>query len=231
MAGADTCASCGDTIVLREGDTDRVLILSGVLYCARCIKDVAFDCHRCHRALHLQDFEKGHAMVLLGKKYCDQCLEKAVEKRRKGDASDSSAPKVSESSTHKWEAHRAHRRIVPPAECVLTMTRSGMRGFFGGNLVRLWVDVSEGGLRAITEGNYSVEDRLKGTLSYAPMKLKLEFEGTVRYSKPSTQFPKCMVVGLRFESPSPELQTFIHNAVAEQRSHPRNKPPTTKVSA
>jgi hypothetical protein len=222
MAGADTCASCGDTISIREGSTDRVLILSGVLYCSKCLKDVvAFECHRCRKALRMEDFEKGRAMVLLGHKYCDHCLEEAVEKRRNDAAASphrEPSPALLDESGKRWQSYRAHPRFLPPQECSLAVHRQSVFGLLAGNGLRLWVDVSEGGLRVILRGNYEVNGRLKGTLSCSPRKLTMEFRATVRYVKKTDRFPGSTVVGLRFDEPSHDLKSFLREIMEDPTS-------------
>jgi hypothetical protein len=96
-------------------------------------------------------------------------------------------------------------------------------------VLRLWVDVSQGGLRAILRGKYAVGDRLRGTMTHVPKKLKLGFQGIVRYVKTSDRFPESRVVGIQFDHPSQELQAFIRDALGAGLSAtptPRRKPPT-----
>jgi hypothetical protein len=229
MDASETCASCGKLAPPTGPEYDRALMLSGSPYCPKCLPDLTFDCHRCRKPLRLDDFENGCAMVLLGHKYCDHCLEEAVEKRRKSPEAD---PAVLDESGKKWKAHRAHPRVVPLEHCDLTMSRQGVLGFFGGNLVRLWVDVSMGGLRAILHGKYEVNDRLRGSMSYPPRKLKLEFQGIVRYVKTTDRYPGAMVVGIKFDAPSQELQTFIRDVLGARGNltpSPRQQPPELRA--
>jgi PilZ domain-containing protein len=219
MDASATCAVCGSVVAPFGKAYDRALVLSGSPCCPKCLPGLRFECHRCRRPLGLDDFGHGRAMVLLGHKYCDHCLEEAVEKRRQegpaAHATPSPSPALLDESGKKWQAHRAHPRFLPPQDCTLAVHRTSVFGLLAGNVLRLWVDLSEGGLRAVLRGSYEADDRLKGTFSYPPRKLKLDFRGTVRYVKRTERFPGSMVVGLRFDQPSPELRAFLQQLMQE----------------
>ena len=226
-SASPTCAGCGIIVSPHGPAYDRALRLSGSPYCARCVPDVTVECHRCKKALRLDDFEQGTAMVLLGHKYCDHCLEDAVEKKRQEGPPphQSPSPALLDESGKKWLAARAHPRFLPPQDCTLSIHRQSVLGLLTGNVLRLWVDLSEGGLRVILRGSYDVDDRLKGTFAYPPRNLKLDFRGTVRYVKSTEQFPGSMVVGLRFDEPSAELQAFLQQLTEE---HTGTTPPPSR---
>ena len=217
MDVSGVCAACGEVVSPFGAAYDRALLLSGSAYCARCVVDLRFGCHRCNKALSLDDFEHARAMVLLGHKYCDHCLEEAVEKKRQEGPGEPSSPSPAllDESGKKWQAARAHPRFLPPQDCTLSVHWQSVFGLLAGNVLRLWVDLSEGGLRAILRGSYAVDDRLKGAFTYAPRNLKLDFKATVRYVKTTERFPGSMVVGLRFDQPSPELQAFLMQLMQE----------------
>jgi hypothetical protein len=226
MGDAGTCTGCGSVVAPFGSTYDRALLLTGSPYCPKCVTDLRLDCHRCHKALRVEDFDQGKAMVLLGHKYCDHCLEEAVEKKRQeGPAVSSPSPALLDESGKKWQAARAHPRFLPPQDCTLSVHRQSVLGLLGGNAVRLWVDLSEGGLRAILRGSYEVDDRVKGTFTYPPRNLKLDFRVTVRYVKTTDRFPGSMVVGLRFDEPSAELQAFLQQLMQE---HTGATPPPSR---
>jgi len=227
MADSGICASCG-TEVAQFGTTyDRALLLSGSPYCPRCLPDLRFECHRCRRALRLEDFDGGTAMVLLGHKYCDHCLEEAVGKNRHvAAASSAGSPALLDESGKRWLAARAHPRYLPPKDCLLTVHRPSVFGLLVGNVLRLWVDLSEGGLRAILRGTYEANDRVKGTIACSARQLTMEFKAVVRYVKNTDRFPGSMVVGLQFDQPSTEFQTFLREIMDD----PSSATPTPRKS-
>ena len=221
MKESGACAACGEVVSPYGAVYDRALLLSSSPYCSKCVADLRFECHRCQKALALDDFENGRAMVLLGKKYCDHCLEEAVEKKRK-DPSSPSHPKPSpallDESGKRWQAHRVHPRFIPPQECSLSIHRQSVLGLLAGNVLRLWVDVSEGGLRVVLRGSYEVNDRVKGTLGCSTRNLSMDFKAVVRYTKKTDRFPGAMVIGLQFDEASAELKSFLREIMEDPTS-------------
>ena len=222
-----TCAACGTVVAPFGKAYDRALLLTGSPHCPRCLPDLRVECHRCRKALSVDDFDIGRAMVLLGHKYCDHCLEEAVEKKRQEGpaAHPSPAPALLDESGKKWQAARAHPRFLPPQDCALAVHRQSVLGLLAGNVLRLWVDLSEGGLRAVLKGSYDVDDKLRGTFTYPPRNVKLDFRGTVRYVKTTDRFPGAMLVGLRFDEPTAELQEFLLQLTQE---HTGATPPPSR---
>src|SRR6185436_5235732 len=113
---------------------------------------------------------------------------------------------------------RAHPRYLPPSDCTLTVHRQSVMGLLAGNVLRLWVDLSEGGLRTILRGAWGVNDRVKGTIACSSRKLTMEYRGVVRYVKNTDRFPGSMVVGLQFDHPSSEFQTFLREIMDDPSS-------------
>ena len=215
---ASVCASCGTVVAPFGSAYDKALLLSGSAYCPKCLPDLRFACHRCKRVLVVDDFDAGRGMVLLGRKYCDHCLEEAVGKNRHAAEPASPSPALLDESGKRWLAARAHPRFLPPPHCALTVHRQSVFGLLVGDVLRLWVDLSEGGLRAILRGTYDVNDRVKGAIACPPRQLTMEFRGIVRYVKNTDRFPGSMVVGLRFDQPTPEFQSFLREIVDDPSS-------------
>lgn len=220
MSDAGTCASCGMVVAPFGTAYDKALMLSGSPYCPKCLPDLRFGCHRCRKPLGVEDFDHGRAMVLLGHKYCDHCLEEAVGKYRHetSAASSSPSPALLDESGKRWLMARAHPRFLPPPDCALTVHRQSVLGLLAGNVLHLWVDISEGGLRTILRGTTAVNDRVKGTIVCAPRKLTMEFRALVRYVKSTDRFPGSMVVGLQFDQPSAEFQSFLREIMDDPTS-------------
>src|SRR5580765_144578 len=78
-----------------------------------------------------------------------------------------------------WKTRRASIRFVPPMDCEVTLKPSGLKGLLSANIVRLWVDVSEGGIRAVVQGAYEAGDILQGKLTHPELEEKLDFHGVV----------------------------------------------------
>jgi len=112
-----------------------------------------------------------------------------------------------------WQSRRSSARFVPPHDCVLSIRPSGLLGLLGGNSVKLWLDVSEGGLRAVIAGTYAEGDLLRGRFSHPSLKKALDFRIRVRHSKASERFEGCSLVGVKFEHPASELVTFIREVL------------------
>src|SRR5580765_6315453 len=140
---ASVCASCGTVVAPFGSAYDKALLLSGSAYCPKCLPDLRFECHRCKRALVVDDFDAGRGMVLLGRKYCDHCLEEAVGKNRHAAEPASPSPALLDESGKRWLAARAHPRFLPPPHCTLTVHRQSVFGLLVGDVLRLWVDLSE----------------------------------------------------------------------------------------
>jgi hypothetical protein len=233
------CRRCAKPLADADFEFDRALILLGRPYCAACLKDVLRKCQLCRKWLRQADFEAGRALTLGNNLYCDGCLEEALRTSRpatvlppsvvqrlqelqRGDeapvelparprAAAVVAPQTPEEVG--WESRRTTVRFVPPLDCNLSIRKVGIRGLLGGNTVRLWVDVSEGGLRSVIEGRYEVGDEVRGRISHSSLGRPLGFRAQVRHCKPSEKYSGCSMVGIRFETPSALLVSFIRDVL------------------
>lgn len=226
----ETCAACRSVLSTRGSKYERARMLSGLSYCTSCISKLQFTCEGCRKPMQINDFEQGRAMTLLGGKYCENCLEGAIHQKAKPAPAAAEVPPAAApdpSAGDEWDAHRSHARFIPPIDCRLSVKRAGFRGLLSGNALRLWVDVSEGGLRVILGGSYAVDDVLQGTIVYPPRQASYTFRGTVRYAKASERFRRSMVVGIRFDAASRGLQAFIRDVMGDRPSlapAPRRNP-------
>ena len=245
------CVKCGTDLSASDFSQDRAMLLLGRAYCMACLEARTLACHLCKHPLRKADFEEGRAFTLLGWKYCGGCLDAAVQHARGESQKASPAapppakspepePAALSNNTAKipvvqgnaeGESRRMYSRFVPPAECELTLKPGGVRGLLGSSVLRLWVDVSEGGLRAVVEGKYDHGDGISGRMSYPPLKLKLDFKGEVRHCKPSEKYPGCFMVGVKFEEPSSELQSFIREVMGDSPAMMSMKPSPSRRSA
>jgi hypothetical protein len=73
-------------------------------------------------------------------------------------------------------------------------------------------------LRAVVEGVFKKDDALQGQLLYPPLKADYGIRVIVRYAKPCTAYPGCTMVGVQFEDPSSDLQSFVREVLAETPS-------------
>lgn len=158
------------------------------------------SCDACSNAIPLLDFEEGQAAMIQGKAYCASCMEEGTWF---GRASSPAQPAVPE--------RRAHPRYIPSLQCDLRLKLPGLRGVFAGNLVRLWLDVSEGGFRAVVRRKCAEGDRLAARIFHRPRKRTFRVTACVRYAQGSRKFLGEFVVGAEFEKPSADLRAFIRD--------------------
>jgi hypothetical protein len=179
-------------------------------------------CHRCRKSLHESDFPQGRAVTLQGVRFCEDCMEEAVR----------SAPASPVLRVEKLDwggrSRRAAARFVPPQDAGLFLKPLGLKGLLRSNLVRLWVDVSEGGLRAVVLGGADVGDLVSGRFTHPELKQKLEFRGMIRHARPSGKYPGAVLIGVRFEEPSMMLLAFIRDILARDPGMLTLNPPTPK---
>jgi hypothetical protein len=216
------CKRCNKVLCGDDFAQDRAMMLLGRAYCATCLEIMTPTCHLCRKALHEADFAEGRAVTLQGVRYCDGCMERAVR------TTPPSTTAPVEKLHPEWKTRRSAIRFVPPLDCEVTLKPSGLKGLLSANIVKLWVDVSEGGLRAIVQGHYEAGDVLQGKLTHPELEDKLEFEGVVRHGRPSDKFPGCTLIGLRFEEPSRLFKAFIRDVLGRQQGVLPLSPPTPK---
>jgi hypothetical protein len=245
------CVNCGRELSASDFSRDRAMVLLGRAYCLECLEARTLSCHICKQSLRKADFVDGRAFTLLGWKYCGGCLDAAVQHARGESrkappavptpaATPKAAPPLPSTDTAKipvvqgdseGESRRMYSRFVPPAECELALKPGGLRGLFGTSVLRLWVDVSEGGLRAVVDGKYEQGEGISGRMSYPPLRLKLEFKGEVRHCKPSEKYAGCYMIGLKFQNPSSELKSFIREVMGDSPAMMSMKPAPPRRSA
>jgi hypothetical protein len=205
------CHGCGRSL---SGTEKRG---SGPTYCETCVKAPALHCHTCQVALKKEDFAQGKAVTLLGRRFCESCLRAEVLKGRQQAASAPAAPAVQDDTV---SMRRLYGRYMPHHEAQLVVKAGGLAGLFGRNRVRVWLDVSEGGFRAIIAGVWKMDARLDGSIAFGPTRAVFPFHGTVKQVRPSDSHPDATLVACRFEEPSRELQTFI---LGKMSGHPAVK--------
>ncbi|HEX7896169.1 MAG TPA: PilZ domain-containing protein [Planctomycetota bacterium] len=197
------CKDCGKPLAETR--------ISGAGYCEACVGARSLSCHTCRETLSADDFAAGRAVTLLGRRYCQDCLETAVQKGRQeaesGVRLPDAAPDVpSEDSV---QIRRLYGRYVAPGDAKLIVKAGGLAGFLRGNLARLWLDVSEGGFRAIVGGLFQVDAALRGSIVDTPRNTAYPFRATVMHVRASQRYPNSCLVGCRFEAPSVELRSFL----------------------
>lgn len=231
----NVCHDCGQP--LKTGLFGRETRVLGAPFCPACVEARTLYCHGCRASIRSEDFEAGLAVTLLGRRYCHACLEAAVKEGRERagrkpepPAKDGPAPLVKADDPSDPESiavRRAYGRYVPPADTEL-VARGGGWGALLGNRVRLWLDVSEGGFRAILRGSFQVDELLSGSVRERGSRRSFAFQARVRHSRPARRHPGCVLVGACFEKPSAELQAFIKSKMA---GRPAMIPSSPKNSA
>jgi len=215
------CKRCAKGLSQADYAENRAMVLLGAGYCSVCLEILTPTCRLCRKSVHESDFAQGRALTLQGVRYCEGCLEQAVR------TTETSTVPV-EKPHPDWKSRRASIRFVPPQDCEVILKRSGLKGFLSTNIVKLLVDVSEGGLRAVVQGRYEVGDLLQGKLLHPELDEKLDFQGMVRHAKPSERFVGCTLVGIRFEEPSSLFKAFIRDVLGRRQGIMPLSPPTPK---
>ena len=215
------CKRCSKALSGADYSESRAMVLLGAAYCGVCLEIMTPTCRLCRKSLHEGDFAQGRAVTLQGVRYCDACLEQAVK------TTETSTVPV-EKPHPDWKTRRSSIRFVPPQDCEVSLKPPGLKGLLSSNIVKLWVDVSEGGLRAVVQGRYEVGDLLQGKLTHPELDEKLDFQGKVRHAKPSERFSGCTLVGVRFEEPSTLFKAFIRDVLGRRQGVLPLSPPTPK---
>lgn len=215
------------------------------------------SCRFCQGPVNPDDLAEGRAALLFGKLYCPRCLVIALE-REKSKITSSPPPDVRASrpapggcSTVPEGAkdgvadrdrpggglpsgggeRRDASRYVPPFEAALVLRLPGFFGFFRGNLVQFWVDVSEGGLRAIVSRKLSRGDVLCARLSLPAQHRSFSIDVQVRHVSESRRSQGAFLAGFRFIDPAPEFRPWVREhlcrfpAVSGPSSRGRPDPP------
>jgi len=159
-------------------------------------------------------------IVVLGRRYCRRC---AARTAREATAAECAAPPASSASPAKAPsvANKAERRgsprFSPPSGAALFVRRPRglLRFLSGGNLVRVWLDVSLAGLAAVLQGTFKENDTLEAQIRYEKFRDVFEVRVRVIHVTPSKKFPGASVVGVEFIDPPGALRTFLANAHEE----------------
>lgn len=177
-------------------------------------------CEFCGQPIPFLDFQEGWAAVISGKPTCAACAEEGVWI----DQDRAVSPGVLK--------RRATPRYLPSIQCDLTLRHKTWLGWLAGNLSLKWLDISEGGLRAVIRTECRVDDRLRARIGYRPKHRSYALDVRVRGVQPSTQLPGGFVVGVQFQDPSPELKEMIRDVHASTgilgRVKPENESPSRK---
>lgn len=213
------------------------------------------SCKFCDGPVSPGDLAEGRAALLFGRLYCPRCLVSALERemtkigpaqppgvaasppvpdgdrepseRTKDGGADRDTPRGGLPSG--GEDRRAVSRYVPPYQAGLVLRLPGLFGLCRGNLVQFWVEVSEGGLRAIVTRKLSRGDVLRARLSLPARSFGVDVE--VRHVSESRRSPGAFLAGFRFVDPAPEFLTWVREhlcrfpAVAGPRPRGRPAPP------
>lgn len=116
---------------------------------------------------------------------------------------------------------RRYARFVPPRSARLSIRRAGMAGVLEGDLVLEWLDVSEGGVKALLCRKLKPGDELLGQISYQPCREVFEVRLRVRYAFRSKAEDGTYAVGFAFVKPSSVLEACIREAMSADPAPPR----------
>ncbi len=212
------CRRCRRQVEQQEFDEGTALRMLGRIYCMSCLEKRIHNCASCSKEIQAGDYEAGRAVVLHSRRYCEICALHVVRRSSSTTSRRMKVPRAGPlpvepvaaipETAAEAELRRA-RRFIPPRDCVLMIREGGLGGLLGGNRVRLWMDVSEGGGRALLIGTYGFGGDLEGEIHYAPRKLVLPFMGRIRHVKASTLHADCQLIGFSFVDPEEGLRSFL----------------------
>lgn len=195
----------------------------------------ASGCDRCGVPLREADFDAGRAVILLGRRYCDPCINRVVAAQKENEHRAALSPRpralpeLPEHVAPPPEDRRTTYRFVPPGEASLAVRRAGLSGLFAGNLVRFWIDVSEGGFRAILSRPLSTGESVQATLRFQGETFRIA--AAVNHRAPSESHPGCFSTGLRFVDPSAPLRVFIRDVLGKVRAAPTSSGTHRRISS
>jgi hypothetical protein len=212
------CRDCGESLSpdLFKGGCDTRILAEA--YCAACLAARSMAvCLNCGGGLRLEDFEEGRAVTLAGRRFCEACLPATVGKDR-GEAPPSGGdePDTEETPT---AVGRRHGRYLPGRNAVLAVRARGMGGLFRGDRVRVWLDMSEGGFRAILSGPLDPESRVGGSITCGSNGTTFPFEAVVKYVRAAPRHAGCVLAGCEFVDASADLMAFIRTTLAARPVH------------
>jgi hypothetical protein len=178
----------------------------------------AAHCDFCSQPIPSLDFGEGRAAVLSGKNCCADCAQEGAWIR--------SGLPVPEGVL----LRRATPRYLPSVKCALTIRLPGWRGLLARNLSLQWLDVSEGGLRALVRRSCEGDDRLSVRIAHRSSGESYAVLVRVRHAQESAQVPGAYVAGMQFENPSEKLREFIRRVHSPAVVPQPGKPPAGKAS-
>lgn len=220
MADPDArCTFCNTGFRESDFQRDRAVRILGWSYCAGCVKEAKGYCQFCGRGLRPDDLSEGRAITLSDRPYCEACMDRAVDEvHRAIREAKQPADRVSEPIRGTREGdtqRRLHTRFVPPESGELILKEPGVMGFLQTNRIRLWLDVSEGGCRAIVAGQYERAELFQLWIAHPDLPERLGVTAEVRHVKPARKYSGHQLVGFKFVDPSPELRVFIRCMLQE----------------
>jgi hypothetical protein len=176
-------------------------------------------CDFCRQPIPYLDFGEGRAAVISGKNCCAACADDGAWIR----AGSAVPPGVLQ--------RRATPRYLPSSQCELIIRLRGVRGIFGGNLNLRWLDVSEGGLRAVIRRECRTDERLSARIVHRPRGKSYRVALLVRHVRNSAQFPEGYVTGAQFLDPSPEFLGLIRRLHSPEMTQKQDSPTAGAESA
>jgi hypothetical protein len=157
-------------------------------------------CEFCQNAIPFLDLREGRAAVISGKTCCAQC------------ANDGAWIKAASVPLPEGVfRRRASPRFIPSNQCELDLRPRGWQGWFSRNLNLKWLDVSQGGLRAVVRGTWEVDHRLAARIFHQPTNTTHQLTVRVRHVQVASEFPDAVVMGVEFETPPPALQNMLRS--------------------
>jgi hypothetical protein len=157
----------------------------------------ARSCKFCEQPIPFLDFGEGRAVIVSGIACCASCADEGAWIR--------TATVLPEGVAQR----RTTARFLPSVQLKLDLRFYGLKGFFAGNVVKRWLDVSEGGLRVVVKRRCSPEERLKARISHPLRKHVYSVVVVVRHVQNSDKFKGATVAGMQFEKPPADLVECI----------------------
>ncbi|HLY08773.1 MAG TPA: hypothetical protein VKW04_05620 [Planctomycetota bacterium] len=171
-------------------------------------------CDYCANAIPWEDFDEQVAAVVAGKSCCRVCMEEGLWVGSEGSPDRRTALR-----------RRTQARYLPSHQCDLILRFSGIRGLLQENLLVTWLDVSEGGLRAMVRRRCEEGDCLSARILHRPQKRAYKTAFLIRHAEPSRRREAVWVVGGEFDQPPSGLGAWIREI---HGGHPALEPPADR---
>jgi hypothetical protein len=211
--GVLSCDFCCSGISASDLEEGRAVHLLSDLYCPKCILE-AVENSKSERTpcLALKMPASGFRSPAIPAAQAYSALANVREgpfSPAEGPLSKDDVPPI----TQEREERRGYGRYVPPFQAELSLRMAGLPGLLIGNMVRFWLEISEGGVRAIVSRKLAPRRVLKARIFHKSSGRSFDVGVSVRHVSQSHKYPGAFVVGFRFVEPSPDFMRWVRESL------------------